>query len=393
MQKPESSKGRNENPRRLEKNPLALPSIQRSSSPRNSDSHRNNTKSPRVSPSRRNHSSESTNLPDLRNSRSSSKISAFLKAENGRSSDKSCGILKAYAVNSHRGRHHNEDRVNLMINLQRPNSISEDEWPPSSFFGLFDGHNGKTCAEFLKKNLYDYIANSPAFPYRIKDALLNGFIQADKDFLATAKENGDFSGSCAIVIMLVGDKCFVANTGNSRAFISLMGGKVLSWISSEHKPGDTVEYARIIQAGGSVYNNFIINEKGENVNLGPHLVSPGKLKISRSFGDLDAKDQQFGGIPNVIIVDPDIKTFKIKPEQDFIFLGTGCLFEIFTARELSDIIFKNVQKLKGEGVGIAILAAIDDIFAEAFKRGCYDNITIIIIGLKGLKNYNQEVAN
>ncbi|OMJ81725.1 hypothetical protein SteCoe_17777 [Stentor coeruleus] len=392
MQKELLPRGRKGKNHRSEKMAINLPLIQRSSSPMHTfDS---NSKSPKaITSSKKSHSSENISLPELKNSRSTSKIIGFIKAENGKCSDRVVGVLKTYAVNSYKGRKHNEDRVRILINIPRPASISEEEWPPSSFFGLFDGHSGKTCAVFLKQKLYDYIFKNPAFPCRIKDALLNGFALADKEFLSYAKERADMSGSCAIVTMIVGDRCFVANTGNSRAFISLLGGKVISWITCEHKPGDTAEYNRIIKAGGSVYNNYIINEKGESVSLGPHLVSPGKLKISRSFGDIDAKDRELGGNPNVIIVDPDIKTFKIKPEQDFIFLGTGSLFEVFTARELCDIIFRNLQKQIGEGIGKALLSGIDDIFAEAYNRSCDDNITIVIIGLKGLKIYCQQFVN
>ena len=48
---------------------------------------------------------------------------------------------------------------------------------------------------------------------------------------------------------------------------------------------------------------------------------PGKLNVSRTIGDLNAKKEKFGGLPNVIICDPEIKHFIIKDHYDFIFLG------------------------------------------------------------------------
>ncbi len=46
--------------------------------------------------------------------------------------------------------------------------------------------------------------------------------------------------------------------------------------------------------------------------LGPHRILPGRLSVSRSFGDILAKLREKGGNPNVLIAEPVIKSFKIK---------------------------------------------------------------------------------
>lgn len=68
-------------------------------------------------------------------------------------------------------------------------------------------------------------------------------------------ENGnptviDRSGSCAIVILIVGDMCYSANVGDSRAIISINGGQIVMPLSRDHKPSDVQEYQRIIRSGG-----------------------------------------------------------------------------------------------------------------------------------------------
>ena len=40
-------------------------------------------------------------------------------------------------------------------------------------------------------------------------------------------------------------------------------------------------------------------------------VLPGRLSVSRTFGDIEAKLSKFDGNPNVIIATPDIKSFRI----------------------------------------------------------------------------------
>ena len=61
--------------------------------------------------------------------------------------------------------------------------------------------------------------------------------------------------------------------------------------------------------------------------IGPHRVFPGRLSVSRTIGDIEAKDVRYGGNPMCVIATPDIKAFKIKPNFDFILLGCDGVFE------------------------------------------------------------------
>ncbi len=46
----------------------------------------------------------------------------------------------------------------------------------------------------------------------------------------------DRSGSCAIVVLIVGDMCYVANVGDCRAIMSVDGGNKCLLLSKDHKP-------------------------------------------------------------------------------------------------------------------------------------------------------------
>jgi serine/threonine protein phosphatase PrpC len=63
----------------------------------------------------------------------------------------------------------------------------------------------------------------------------------------------DKSGSCAIIILIIGDACFCANVGDSRAILSGHNGKKLYPLSRDHKPDDEHERKRIVEAGGQIY--------------------------------------------------------------------------------------------------------------------------------------------
>lgn len=61
------------------------------------------------------------------------------------------------------------------------------------------------------------------------------------------------SGSCALAVLFVGDVCYVANVGDSRAVISLGGGQKVIALTRDHKPSTLSEFQRIKAAGGRTY--------------------------------------------------------------------------------------------------------------------------------------------
>ena len=52
-----------------------------------------------------------------------------------------------------------------------------------SLFGVFDGHGGHGCAEFLRDNLHNIIANQSIFPSNPEKALFQGFKEAEDTFM------------------------------------------------------------------------------------------------------------------------------------------------------------------------------------------------------------------
>jgi len=63
-----------------------------------------------------------------------------------------------------------------------------------------------------------------------------------------------------------------------------------------------------------------------HVIVGPSRIFPGRLSVSRSFGDVEAKLPKFGGMSNVLIPTPEIISFKIDSQIDFLILGCKLIF-------------------------------------------------------------------
>ena len=164
-------------------------------------------------------------------------------------------MIKSYAANPNQGviRNYNEDRVSIVLNIQKPpQKTCEGPWPKCQFFAIFDGHGGHTCADFLRDNLHQFIVRDNDFPQNPKQAIISAFQKADQYFLDTVERFSggrqmmlDRSGSCAIVSLFVDDVCYTVNLGDSRAIMSCGGGKYLMNLSIDHKPGLPNEQKRI----------------------------------------------------------------------------------------------------------------------------------------------------
>jgi protein phosphatase 2C family protein 2/3 len=92
-----------------------------------------------------------------------------------KASSKKCGIIKSYAANTNQGmiREYNEDRVSIILNIMKPKNKAHLDiaWPQICFFGVFDGHGGSVCADFLRDNLHNFVIQNDNFPENPKEAI------------------------------------------------------------------------------------------------------------------------------------------------------------------------------------------------------------------------------
>ena len=131
-------------------------------------------------------------------------------------------------------------------------------------------------------------------------------------------------------MLIIDNKIYIANTGDSRAVMSSEGGSVFKALTEDHKPSEEAEKVRIAKAGGEVYqnNNIMLGGPGGPVTQGPVRVLPGRLSVSRTFGDCQAKLERYNGNPNVIIVDPEIYVVDVtEGNHDFIILACDGIFD------------------------------------------------------------------
>lgn len=66
---------------------------------------------------------------------------------------------------------YNEDRVSIILNINKPANKNCEYWPKCSFFAVYDGHGGNKCADFLRDQLHMHIVKDDNFPINPKEAL------------------------------------------------------------------------------------------------------------------------------------------------------------------------------------------------------------------------------
>lgn len=248
-----------------------------------------------------------------------------------------------------------------------------------AYVALFDGHGGRSVADFAAEHLHHDVAhalrNTGDESYtlcsdtKVITAIEAAFSKIDKDLSAITFAQKQ--GCTAIVTVLKSGKIFAANAGDSRAVLC-REGKALA-LSEDHKPDRPDEKERIEKLGGEVTKDLLLrrNKKGETVLIRDVPRIKG-LAIARSLGD---KDRYPFVIPN-----PEIRTASLQPNDEFLILACDGVWDVMDNQAAVDLVKKSLNQHKTDVNKAA--AILKD---EALKRGSTDNVSVIIVDLKNQK--------
>ncbi|XP_029122489.1 probable protein phosphatase 2C 11 isoform X5 [Elaeis guineensis] len=187
--------------------------------------------------------------------------------------------------------------------------IAEVDGQMVAFFGVFDGHGGPRAAEYLRIHLFKNLSNHPDFIKDTKSAIVEVFRQTDTAYIDEEKGQQKDAGSTASTVLLLGDRLFVANVGDSRVVASRSGSAIP--LSIDHKPDRSDERQRIENAGGFV------------IWAGTWRVG-GVLAVSRAFGDKLLKPY--------VVAEPEIQEEDIKGVE-FLIIASDGLWNVVSNEE------------------------------------------------------------
>ncbi|CAK9437323.1 uncharacterized protein LODBEIA_P17010 [Lodderomyces beijingensis] len=205
------------------------------------------------------------------------------------------------------------------MSMEDAHSVKINEDETVAVFGVFDGHGGKQCSEYLREHLAKHIfkhllsekdkasrhhSRRQCDNKHIIALLKHAFFKTDHDL--SHYSNFINCGSTGIILCVVNNKLYVANTGDSRCILSTQNGCAKP-LSFDQKPNLMGERVRIENSNGYVVNNRI-NEI---------------LALSRAFGDFKFKIPFLKSTNNEYIIQ-NIKMEKTNPHH---FLESGSSLE------------------------------------------------------------------
>ena len=222
-------------------------------------------------------------------------------------------------------------------------------------FGVFDGHGGQRCSEFVGQQLLPALGRSVESAWEGEDtheALKAAFRQVDAAFLESLGDSDSEVGSTAVVAMLMsnGRQLHCAWVGDSRAILCRADGVVLE-LSQDHKPSRADEKERIQATGGIVYHN--------RVN--------GVLGVSRAFGDRALKQW--------VPAEPEVMTVPLASGDDFLVLACDGLWDVADSEMVAKLVRKHTAAAGLDGAARALTTF-------AIRMGSADNVTAMIVQLE-----------
>ena len=261
-----------------------------------------------------------------------------------------------------------------------------------NIYGIFDGHgeDGHLISRYISNYISDFYTNesnfiennsslnkSKIFLERSQQIIRQSIKELDTN-LTTTKINFDImhSGSTSTLLFLINETLICSNIGDSQCYLFNCSNEDL-WtfesLAKIHKPSDEEEKKRIIENGGEVhpyYDEYGIYEGPDRVYI-KNKTYPG-LSLSRSIGDLVAKD--IG-----IISDPDIIVKKIDENSKFIVLGSDGLWDVIKPYDVSRIV--RIYFKKGDIDGACKILLNKAVQKWKKNNEERDDITIIVIFL------------
>jgi len=194
--------------------------------------------------------------------------------------------------------------------------------------------------------------STPSESRNLTKILIDEFHQLDKRALDEGGKKQKMCGSTSLVGVTYQQKLYVANLGDCRAVAKKVRSKEDIKITTDHKPNEQTELARIKESGGSVSFKGVWRVGG-------------MLAVSRAFGDGFLKEKGW------LIATPDIFIIDLKSMPlSFILLASDGLWDVFESEDAVDFILPYLKNDPFFGAGI--------LAEKALEKGSSDNVCVLI---------------
>ena len=294
------------------------------------------------------------------------------------------------------------------------------------FISIFDGHGGSYLSNYSNNVFYDYFIefylNFPEHENeseKIKKSLNETFKRIEKEFLLLSYDNKKKikpekmnMGTCALIAIILNNKLYIANLGDSKARMFSIKNNTnnkysVTKISNVFNARKKKEQEYLKKKFPNDKNIYICYEKEPKI-----CYVKGMLQPTRSLGDFYLKYKEFNKYLSdfngpYISAEPDIQIYNLKTNDKYIILGSDGLWDFVKSSQVASLIedyekIKNDKYSKNENIlynllyKILNLATYDSYlsFDEMMKlpkgrelRNIHDDITMIICDLNNIVKF------
>ena len=244
-------------------------------------------------------------------------------------------------------KHHNIKGLKKKMELTDQDTwdIIEDISPNVKYFAVYDGHGvkGREAAEGLRKEINRKLHSDKNKIIKLKELqrVESYFKDLFKSIQKKLSGTNDYelSGTCAICVLIVDNKMFSINVGDSRCVLGQRKGgddkksgeKICLEMSIDQKPMRDDEKKRIQERGGEVSEKIPgaprVFRKNDEV--------PG-LAVARSIGDIVAHEVG-------VSCEPEVFEKELDSDDHFIVIGSDGIWDSMSSCEVVGFVFQKME--------------------------------------------------
>eukprot|EP01091_Cochliopodium_minus_P002858 TRINITY_DN1270_c0_g1_i1.p1 TRINITY_DN1270_c0_g1~~TRINITY_DN1270_c0_g1_i1.p1 ORF type:complete len:1015 (+),score=321.52 TRINITY_DN1270_c0_g1_i1:281-3325(+) len=219
---------------------------------------------------------------------------------------------------------------------------------PCDYIAIFDGHSGFQAADFCQQQLHIELKSNLLAEKGMKESFEKSYISTNERYNTLANENNIISGTTAVTALVDKDKLYIANVGDSEAF--LFEDDQIVNLTVAHNPSLKSEEERLR------------NEGAKLILRGNAFRVDGTLAVSRSIGD--PKYEPY------VNANPHFYEHTITPKTKFVVLASDGLWDVYNFKEVADIVNQ---------CAVEDRAGLSKVLVDgAIKKGSTDNISAIV---------------
>ncbi|KAM6933179.1 protein phosphatase, Mg2+/Mn2+ dependent, 1Da [Xenentodon cancila] len=284
-----------------------------------------------------------------------------------------------------------------------------------AFFAVFDGHGGREAALFAREYLWEFMKKQRGFwsdcDREVCSAIRKGFVACHHamwkklpEWPKTLTGLPSTSGTTASVVVLRGNRMYVAHVGDSSVVLGVQDDPSVPFIravevTQDHKPELPKERERIEGLGGSVIKKSGVNRV---VWKRPRLSHNGPVRrstvidqipflaVARALGDLWSYDFYSGEF--VVSPEPDTSVLVLDPKKHrYIILGSDGLWNMVPPQEAISMCQNNDEDMAPCGSSSARQLVSHALLRWRQRMLRADNTSAIVIALQETGNSQETL--